>query len=81
MANYMAEVAKMLGVERKQKPALDQVYYYVEVNGNIDWNFWDNDAIDWSLYIIGNCYLTKEEAKADCNKWISIYTSDEVLEV
>ena len=81
MANYMAEIAKILGVEHKQKPAPDQVYYFVEVDGRIDWNYWDNDAIDYSFYITGNCYHTREEAKADCNKWVALYASDKVLEV
>lgn len=81
MANYMADVAKLLGVERRQKPILDQVYYSVKPNGKVDWNIWDNDEIDLNFYIIGNCYLTIDEAKANCDKWISFYASDEVLEV
>ena len=81
MANYMADVAKLLGVERRQKPILDQVYYSVKPNGKVDWNIWDNDEIDLNFYIIGNCYLTIDEAKVNCDKWISFYESDEVLEV
>ena len=81
MANYMAEVARLLGVERRHKPILDQVYYSVKPNGNLDWNVWDNDEIDLNFYILGNCYLIREEAEADRDKWINFYASDEVLEV
>ena len=81
MANYMAEIAKILGVEHKQKPVFNQIYYYVEVNGGVDWNFWDNDAIDYGLYIIGNFYPTIEEAEANREKWVAFYASCEVLEV
>ena len=81
MENYMEEVAKLLGVQHKSKPVLDQIYFYVESNGKIDWNYWDNDAIDLSLYMLGNCYFSRANAEADRDKWIAFYASDEVLEV
>ena len=130
MANYMAEVAKMLGVELGEefkcsngcvyafdengltaveaplappsytaailyalcngnltikripwKPAPDECYYSVTEEGLIDQNVCAWDFIDISLYRIGNCYRTREEAKANRDKWISFYSSDEVLEV
>ena len=133
MANYMAEVAKMLGVEIGEefeignngkvivkltenglkivtalgklidnaehvclaqiltgkyeirrlpwKPSADECYYSVTEEGLIGQNVCVWDFIDISLYRLGNCYHTKEEAEANRDKWISFYESDEVLEV
>lgn len=136
MANYMAEVAKMLGVEigeefeidygknRKStanitktglhiidtnmvdflgdlnrttldwlligyctirskpwKPKVDERFYVVTVDGSVMYKHWDNCSNHINYYRLGNFYRTSKEAEANRDKWISFYTSDEVLEV
>jgi len=138
MANYMAEVAKMLGVEigeefeieypspcsvkttalfsedgfkvthtdavilqphwqttelhwllngttsikrKPWKPKFEESYYSVGVDGAVEHGTWLNDFLDYSLYKIGNCYRTIEEARYNMSKWGKFYDSDEVLEV
>lgn len=138
MANYMAEIAKMLGVEigeefeiqypspcsvkttamftedgfrivhtdavilhpywkeaelnhllngtltikrKPWKPKFDEDYYSIGVDGGTEHGIWLNDFLDYTLYKIGNCYKTVEEARANIGKWGKFYDSDEVLEV
>jgi hypothetical protein len=133
MANYMVEVAKMLGVElyeefqicgngkatvkltesgleivtnlgklidnaecvcltklltggyiikrKPWKPLKGEVFYAVAPVGTIDHYIGTNAPGAYSLYKLGNCYKSKEEAEADRDKWVSFYASDEVLEV
>ena len=62
------------------KPNIADVFWYIDYCGNVQhqqWVSWDN----FSFYKIGNCYRTREEAKANRDKWIAFYASDEVLEV
>ena len=71
-----------LTIKRKPwKPADDECYYSVTEEGLIDQNVCVWDFIDISLYRIGNCYRTREEAEANRDKWVAFYESDEVLEV
>lgn len=139
MANYMAEVAKMLGVElgeefevdlgssilnmtatltdngfkvnqtnmiapsqhssscifewllcglatikrKPWKPSPEEPFWYINSFGEatlyryFSCAFGERD----NFYKIGNCYRTCAEAKANCDKWIAFYASDEVLEV
>lgn len=125
MANYMAEVAKLLGVEigedfeceessctyritdggltcngcygtdslmmilngrltikrKPWKPKYNEEYWAVTIDDEPRMFIWDGYMFDLSCYKLGNCYRTKEEAKANRDKWLSFYTSDEVLEV
>ena len=138
MANYMSEVAKMLGVElgerfninffdyydnkyygdnvyylcddgikldkdghacstadmllfilcgkytikrKPWKPNFDEEFYVVQANGSISRKFWDDCTTHYSYYKLGNCYRTVEDAKADKEKLVAFYNSDEVLEV
>ena len=136
MANHMAEVAKMLGVElgerfkiihvganksiseyyyyftdkdieideegracsgeyllthliygdyiikrKPWKPSAGDQYWYVSSNGSVDYYCWTDDILDFLTYKLGNCYRTREEAEANCDKWVKFYESDEVLEV
>ena len=127
MANYMAEVAKMLGVElgeefeiecctgtyyltydglfknglkwkcertlsdllvgdriikRKHwKPTINDTYYFVRNDGYVNSVQWINNVWDHSIYKLGNCYRTREDADSNCDKWVAFYASDEVLEV
>lgn len=138
MANYMAEVAKLLGVEigeefeieftapstvsatavfkedgfniintdvyitmpywkysvlhslltgkitikrKPWKPKYEENYYSIDVDGGVENGVWLYDFLDYSLYKIGNCYRTPEDAMANRSKWEKFYDSDEVLEV
>ena len=136
MANHMAEVAKMFGVElgerfklvdadfqyafdyylsedgikidkegtvcnqdllkdlicgeysikrKPWKPKYGDAYFYVDNNGFIRKGLWYKNIYpimyDKTLYKLGNCYRTKEDAEANKDKWIKFYESDEVLEV
>lgn len=69
-------------IERKPwKPKSNERYYSIGTDGDIETGTWLNDFLDYTLYKIGNCYRTPEEAKIDRNKWGSFYSSDEVLTI
>lgn len=123
--NYMAEVAKLLGVEIDEDfkcnespytycitkfgcqcngvyaadslmmlldgtitvkhehwmPKENDVFWHVDSRGNPVLDRWMQYSYHYNFYKIGNCYRTEAEAKADSNKWVAFYASDEVLEV
>lgn len=130
MANYMREIAKMLGVELGEKfkisnyegyfylndvgfyhmydsgkiesdspmfmtllnryhkltklpwkPKFEEKYYSVGVDGSVEDGVWLSDFLDYSLYKLGNCYRTPEEARVNRSKWGKFYDSDEVLTI
>ena len=62
------------------KPDNEEEYYVVGSDG-IEHEYWYGDHVDFSLYKLGNCYKTYEEAAANISKWNAFYASDEVLEV
>lgn len=69
-------------IKRKPwKPKFEEEYFSVGVDGTTESGVWLNDFLDHSLYKIGNCYRTIEEARANRSKWGAFYDSDEVLEV
>ena len=69
-------------VKRKPlKPKKNEEYWTVMRDGEVFLATWLNDLIDIHCYKLGNCYRTKEEAETNRDKWISFYSSDEVLEV
>ena len=69
-------------IKRKPwKPEDNEIYYFVSENGDAFSDSWDNSYADIVLYKLGNCYRTAKEAKANRDKWIAFYASDEVLEV
>lgn len=71
-----------LTIKRKPwKPKKDDLYYYVDQEGFVISNRWDNSYTEVLLYKLGNCYRTSEEAEANRDKWVAFYASDEVLEV
>lgn len=63
------------------KPQKHEEYWTVMRDGEVFLATWLNDLIDIHCYKLGNCYRTKEEAETNRDKWISFYSSDEVLEV
>lgn len=139
MTNYMAEVAKMLGVElgeefdvdldsniltmtamltdeglkvnktnmiapsqhssscilewllcglatikhKPWKPQMHDIFWHIDRYGEPVLGTWNTypHTYDENFYKIGNCYKTAQEAKANRDKWIAFYASDEVLEV
>ncbi len=66
---------------KKTRPKYDEYYYHIGTHGHVYDKKWYNDVLDVNYYKIGNCYRTIEEAKANSDKWIAFYASDEVLEV
>lgn len=69
-------------IKRKPwKPKFEEQYFSIGVDGTTESGVWLNDFLDYSLYKIGNCYRTIEEARANRSKWGAFYDSDEVLEV
>ena len=70
------------GIKKKPwKPKYDEKYYSIGVDGNVENNAWLNDTIDRTLYKVGNCYHTAEEARINCIKWKEFYDSDEILTI
>lgn len=63
------------------KPKEDEEYWLVNQCGNVISLNWIDNFLCITNYKIGNCYRTKEEAKANRDKWVAFYASDEVLEV
>lgn len=61
------------------KPAFYEQYYSIGPGGALEPGTWMNDFIDRMLYKLGNCYPTPQEAEANKDRWITFYTSDEVL--
>lgn len=68
------------GVKHKPwKPKFNEEYYSIGVDGSTENGVWLNDFLDYTLYKIGNCYRTIEEARANRVKWGTFYDSDKVL--
>ena len=64
------------------KPKNDEKFWYVNTDNTVGYNYFDNqDADHVNYYKIGNCYRTFGAAKANLDKWVQFYASDEVLEV
>lgn len=69
-------------IKRKPwKPTYETMYWIVKPDGELGFLRWYDDYEGYSLYKLGNCYRTAEEAKADRDKWVAFYASDEVLEI
>ena len=47
---------------RRFKPKYDELYWYIDSNGEVDWCSWDDDEIDTFRYANHNIYKTEEEA-------------------
>lgn len=61
-------------------PCYGDTYWITDGIGTYD-KRWENSVADWNAYKIGNCYPTQDAAKENKNKWLSFYSSNEVLEV
>ena len=63
------------------KPKFNDKYYSIGVDGTVEDGTWLNDFLDYTLYKVGNCYRTVEEAKENRLKWGTFYDTDEVLDI
>ena len=63
------------------KPIINDTYYFVRIDGNVSSAQWISNVWDHSIYKLGNCYRTRENAESNRDKWVAFYASDEVLEV
>lgn len=63
------------------KPKFNEKYYSVGVDGSVEDGTWLNDFLDYTLYKIGNCYRTVEEARANRVRWGKFYDSDKILNI
>lgn len=72
-----------LTIKRKPwKPKCGEAYWCVTIlDGEIDFDIWRDTLRDITLYKLGNCYRTYDEAEANRDKWVKFYASNEVLEV
>ena len=69
-------------IKRKPwKPKLDEYYWHIDVDGSHHLTAWQGVSFDRNYYKLGKCYQTAEEAKANRDKWVAFYKTDEVLEV
>jgi hypothetical protein len=59
------------------KPKYKETYWSIGTGGVLEPGTWLNDFVDISLYRLGNCYRTAEEAGADAEKWTKFCESDE----
>ena len=70
------------GIKKKSwRPKFNEKYYSIGIDGGVENGTWLNDFLDYTLYKIGNCYRTVEEARANHIKWGEFYDSDEVLTI
>ena len=70
------------GIKKKTwKPKFNEKYYSIGVDGSVENGTWLNDFLDYTLYKIGNCYRTVEEARTNRIKWGEFYDSDKVLTI
>ena len=65
-------------MSKRWKPHFNERYYSVGNGGVLEPGTWLNDFVDISMYKLGNCYATPEEAEANMEKWIKWYSSDGV---
>lgn len=64
------------------KPSEDEMFFVIAHDGDVMTKYWDDCSTMYRTYYkIGNCYKTMADAKASRDKWISFYSSDEILEV
>ena len=65
----------------RYKPKKCQHYYAITPNGSLGVAVWYGNFADLALYRLGNCYESPNKAKADADKWIAFYASEDLLEV
>jgi hypothetical protein len=69
-------------VHKPYKPKVHESYYFISPRGTVSMSLnQSDDTLCPTLYKLGNCYSTRQEAEANFEKWMAFYQSDEVLEV
>jgi len=70
--------------KRPFKPALEQLYYYVDSAGKVRYKrHTDSDGsfFDLLMYKIGNCYKTQSLAEEHIEEWKSCFASEKQIDV
>ena len=67
--------------EKPYQPKFNDTYYSIGTGGVLEPGTWLGDFVDITMYKLGNCYYTAQEAERNRDKWIAFYASDEILEV
>ena len=58
-------IAGRLNIEKLPwKPKIDDRYWFVKMDGNVDYYYWRGASFGYALYYAGNCFETREEAAA-----------------
>lgn len=65
----------------RYKPKKYYHYYVIQPDGSLNVAVWYENFADLALYRLGNCYHSPTQAKADADKWIAFYASEDLLEV
>lgn len=62
LQTVIAEALKTL--KRADKvPDFGEEYYYIDINGVVDWDNWEGSDLEKEMLAFGNIYKTKEEAQ------------------
>ncbi len=60
---YEIEIVAEKPKEKVWKPKLGETYWYVDYDGTVCRSEWGGLRVEKSLYALGNCFKTKEEAE------------------
>lgn len=67
-------------VKKPWMPEDGEIYWYVRFdenhNSDVIVSYWDNHSFDFTRYIIGNCFKTKEEAEKHKDDILKILNSE-----
>ena len=71
-----AEIATQRLFEKMKpfKPKMEERYWYVREDGDVDSYINAMDTTDYALVALGNCFRTKKEAKANKDKIMEIWS-------
>lgn len=62
-------------MSERRKPEIGETYYFTDAVGNVSCFVWRGDSMDSLYYDSGNCFKTKEEAKAASEEFKDLLTS------
>lgn len=67
-------------ISPKQRPKDKEEYWYITPNGNIYSVLYDSqDTSDIALFLMGNCFKTKQEAEQNKEKILKLFNKNEPL--
>ena len=58
------EKHEIIEQEEKEWPQVGDEYWFISVDGVVNFHYYDNDEVDKKFLVLGNFYKTKEEAQA-----------------